>query len=938
MAFNKYAKAQVVKPAITLDTWEAIRTANYIRTANQSGYRGTPIEVPRQVSLEAYAPDKFMLSHCTIIASVDTEASTEPLGRQMVEGVQIDRRFADWMVTPQTIKYINNNNDCWERKLLLSTFKTFVGGENYVEHIQIPELSKGKIIDAASRDIGDSIYVDILVATDKKHVPLINAITTGHLQTLSMGCFLAGTPVTMADGTRIPIEEVVPGDMVLTHKGRAREVLNKQIRIGQWGMRRISVTGVPNSIEATDNHPFFVLRPAKVCACGCGASLGTSDKDPVRRMTKRFKRGHDKRILNPNGVYSLEEARQRQAQLADAKALQVEQVRADELAVGDYVIFPKLDVVTESDPSIAKARLLGYFLAEGSFLKHKGKPVEVQFNFSLDEKGSFVTETVQLLREAFPDSQPWTQDRPDRNICAVHVTGRDLVAWFHQHGGEYSHRKRLSAAAMTWSTESHRALLGAWLNGDGSHRADGLSVGTTTSYDLACQLYLLALRCGAPVRMECLYGGKTATIAEAVVNGIVRRHEVTGKLACFNICFPQAAHAALIGVSDKAPRKCAKERHLRALDNMVVFPITCVESFAFEGAVYNMEVEEDNSYQVHGVATHNCQVAFTICTKCGNVAEDEPQLCKHIRYMKGNEFYDALGNKRKIAELCGHVTAEPGSVSFVEASWVANPAFTGAVLRSILSPGQISPAIGERIQVAFSGPTRTADPNLLQKAARRVPSTHSRTVVSEDFDINALVSQDFDFDPSQEQAAPEAAPEAEAPKKEEDPLDKLVGELADNIKEKAIRKLREQMGQGQRPTNTNENQNNTLIHEACKHPAWRSIAAAVLKRTPTPSVARRMVAGLVIYKRGGWKAVRAMTDLTGKEMLALSRILDKLTHKTSMAGEGRVYRAVIATGGPSRYPDIATYAEACARSMGRAPNYQEIKALVLKGRIYECGH
>jgi len=510
MAFSKYAKAHVVRPQITLDTWEAVCRQSAIRTASQSGYRGAPLAITAagQVSLQDYAPDRFLLSHCTIIASVDTEVSPEPLGKQMVDGVQIDRRFADWQVTPKTVPYINNNNDCWERKLLLSTFKTFVGGENYVEHIQIPELSKGKIIDAASRDIGDSIYVDILVATDKKHAPLISAITTGHLQTLSMGC----------------------------------------------------------------------------------------------------------------------------------------------------------------------------------------------------------------------------------------------------------------------------------------------------------------------------------------------------------------------------------------------------------------------------------QVAFTICTKCGNVAEDEVQLCRHIRYMKGNEFYDALGNKRKIAELCGHVTAEPGSVSFVEASWVANPAFTGAVLRSILSPNQVGPAIGERIQVAFSEPARTADPNLLQKAARRVAPTHFHTIVSED----------FDFDPSQEQAVPDAPA---APEKKEDPLDKLVGELADNIKEKAIRKLREQMGDDQdRLHNVNENQNNTLVHEACKHPAWRSIAAAVLKRAPTPVVARRMVSGLVLNKHGGWKAVRAGTDLTGKEMLALSRIVDRLTHKTAMAGEGRVYRAVIATGGPSKYPDIATYAEACAKSMGRAPNYQEIKALVLKGRIYECGH
>jgi hypothetical protein len=179
MAFSRTANASVVKSAISLAAWNDLHPAPVGQAFSKSA---------GQVVLDEYDPAKFLLTHCTIIASVDTEQASAPLGTQMIDGFQVSRRYADWLVSTGTAKYINNNNDCWERKLLLSTFKTFVGGENYVEHIQIPELSKGKIIDAASRDIGDSIYVDILVATDKRHRALISAITSGRLQTLSMGC------------------------------------------------------------------------------------------------------------------------------------------------------------------------------------------------------------------------------------------------------------------------------------------------------------------------------------------------------------------------------------------------------------------------------------------------------------------------------------------------------------------------------------------------------------------------------------------------------------------------------------------------------------------------------------------------------------------------------------------------------------------------------
>lgn len=905
MGFNKFAHAQIIKPDIHLEVWDGIRA----KTASFQGREAT------RVALQEYDPSNFMLSHCTIIASVDTENAGVPVGKAMVDGFQVDRRYPDWLITTATSKYKNNNHDAWERKLLLSCFRTFIGGENYVEHIQIPELSKGKIIDAAARDIGDSIYVDILIATDRKHRPLIAAIQNRQLQTLSMGCFLPGTPVTMADGTRIPIEEVVPGDMVLTHKGRAREVLNKQVRGGRWGMRRISVAGVPDDIEATDNHPFFVLRPAKMCACGCGASLEGNDKDPVRRMTKRFKRGHDKRILNPNGVYSLEEARQRRVQLAEARALQVEQVRADELAVGDYVIFPRLDAETADDPGTAKARLLGYFLAEGSFLKHKGAPVEVQFNFSLEEKDIFVAETVRLLHEAFPGCQPWTQDRPSRNTCTVHVTGRELVTWFFRHGGEYSHRKRLSADAMTWTTASHRALLGAWLNGDGHLRTDGLSVGTTTSYDLACQLHLLAIRCGVPVRMECLYGGRTATVAEAVVNGEARRHEVTGKLASFNLCFPQSAHTVLAAMSDKAPKAGARDRHLRALDDMVIFPITSIEKFAFEGLVHNMEVEEDNSYQVHGVATHNCQVEFTICTKCGNVAYDETQLCPHVKYMKGNTFVDALGRQRVIAELCGHINAEPGSVKFIEASWVANPAFTGAVLRNILSPEEVQ-ALGGKIQVAFSQPARTADPG-----ASMLKAAHLR--------ISAFGEQDTDL-------PPEAG--GQAPQEDADPINKIVDDLTDVVRTKVVEKVRQDINKDDAQNlPLDENTNDSLIKSALRYPAWRAVARSVLASVRDPKTARKVLLGLVLYKHDGWRGVVASRALSGRDLLAVSRFVDLATRKTAMAGEKRIYRAVLTAGSMKQYPNTESYLAACRRVIGRELTDSELAAILDKGWLFSLG-
>jgi hypothetical protein len=503
MAFLKRANALVQKPGVNQAEWDSVRQAALSPAPDFKNRESA------RVIIQEYDPKRFLLSHCTIIASVDTEEATQPLGRHMVDGFQIDRKYADYHITPETSKYVNNNNDCWERKLLLACFKTFIGAENYVEHIQIPELSKGKIIDAAARNIGDSIYVDILVATDRRHDPLVRAITSGQLGTLSMGC----------------------------------------------------------------------------------------------------------------------------------------------------------------------------------------------------------------------------------------------------------------------------------------------------------------------------------------------------------------------------------------------------------------------------------SVDFTTCTKCGNVAEDETHLCPHVRYFKGSEFVDEFGKMRKIAELCGHIKNEPGSVKFIEASWVANPAFTGAVLRNILSAEEIH-GVGKRLQVAFSESARVANPNQMSRAARGYNS-----------DLNLLRMAQDQFEGVGDQGGQgggAAAPET--PKKEEDPLHKAVADLADALKERAIEHVRKDIGQGDPVrADLDENaENESMIKSALKYPQWKAIAREVLAMTGGHGAAK-IFHGLLLHKKGGWKAVKAARSFSGRDVLALSRVFDRMTKRASIAGESRIYRTVLAVGGTGPYQDVETYLAACRQVLGRNPTGTEAGALLEKGRLYALG-
>lgn len=135
-----------------------------------------------------FDPSKWLLSHVTIMASVDVEKEDEKDPKK------------NFLIKPEYSMFVNNNGDSWERDLLKIASKTFLGADNFIEHVQIPELSKGKIIDVALREVpfckgsnGEdltTLYVDILIATNKGHKDLIEKIQSNEYNATSMGCLI----------------------------------------------------------------------------------------------------------------------------------------------------------------------------------------------------------------------------------------------------------------------------------------------------------------------------------------------------------------------------------------------------------------------------------------------------------------------------------------------------------------------------------------------------------------------------------------------------------------------------------------------------------------------------------------------------------------------------------------------------------------------------
>jgi hypothetical protein len=252
MATRRYAKAIASHHNVPYDEWMEV-----LRNQNEGAVPRDHVHRIAKTVLKKCDPKQFLLSHATIVASVDTYAPRgAKTGQFLNRGVQIDVRWPEYRIKPEVSSIINNNGDAWDRNLLLSTYRTFIGAQNYLEHIQVPELSKGFIVDAIARDLGQSCYIDILVATDRRHTQLVQDILQGKLSALSMGCISAFTICTKCGNVASDESQLCP---CIQYEGKHTEYFDEdghKHKIAEL----IGHSSIPNSnqfIEAS-----WVANPA----------------------------------------------------------------------------------------------------------------------------------------------------------------------------------------------------------------------------------------------------------------------------------------------------------------------------------------------------------------------------------------------------------------------------------------------------------------------------------------------------------------------------------------------------------------------------------------------------------------------------------------------------------------------------------------------------
>jgi hypothetical protein len=681
MAMYRYGYASVVHASVTSDDW----TNKVYTGACKDGQ--CRMKTAKSI-IAKYSPDKYILSHCSIIASVDTDCA-DPKDPK-----------TDYLIKPEFSKFVNNNGDAWTKEVLKNSYKSFIGGENYC----FPAGTRVLMSDGTYRGIdqikvGDKVInrygkVDTVSKIYERDVDTLTEIKSNNILSRSLfttkehpfwvyrarkTCPKTGRPNSfdrdrdfwMLDswkGFSVGVHEKVGEDFPLG-------LTPDWVEAGKLDINRDFLTHPVSDIE-TDNLEInenraellgwylsegylnkinkFSDNVSSVTFC-----LGNTELIVANRLSqllieefgKTFRTDCQPRIYeSPSGSYSLS--------LCNEEAALFFEKWGGRLAYSKKLNSDALYLPKKLQALILKHCINGdgcnKLDSRGYILEIKSQDLIQQLIFISWRLGLCPTykETGVLPRysecedidgyEIYTDPITGKKSRPGYMLRYSTRDSKKLNNFLGIEDKNISSRLSKSYSHILNDSENHKWLIS--------------KIDSITSSDVKCKVYNIE------VSEDNSY----------VVEGVIVHN-------CEHVQIPELSKGKIIdAVLREIP--IGKDKDGKELTTLYCDILVATDK-KHEDLVRKIQTGEMAQMSM------GCLIKHSTCSKCGNRAVDETQACDHIRYQKNNTFFDNNGVQRKIAELCGY-KEEPDSVRFIEASWVKQPAFTGAVLRSFVAPSE----------------------------------------------------------------------------------------------------------------------------------------------------------------------------------------------------------------------------------------------------------
>jgi hypothetical protein len=340
-------------------------------------------------------------------------------------------------------------------------------------------------------------------------------------------CFKKETKIQTIDGMK-NIEDIRINDLVLTHKGRYRKVINTFINKHEGKGIIIKQYGDNAPIVCTKEHPFLVVDS--------------------KRKRKNIQSRWYREFSEPYWI------------------------EANKIIKGKhYLLMPKIkDNFDKKDINLDMARIIGWYLAEGS-IGSKLSTIAFDLNFNEKEYSKIIYDSLINISKNIP------RITNTRTTLRVTINDRKLVTFLINNFGK-TKTKRIPPWIFSENKEIREEILNNYLLGDGCEVDNGFS-SLTVSSKLNTDIANLSISVGN-ITFKKTYKRKDKCVIEnRIVNQSPEVYTTT--------------HSKI-------------EHHGKKVGDYIAYGVINISEIDLNENVYNIEVEEDNSYVLGACAVHNC--------------------------------------------------------------------------------------------------------------------------------------------------------------------------------------------------------------------------------------------------------------------------------------------------------------------------------------------
>lgn len=225
------------------------------------------------------------------------------------------------------------------------------------------------------------------------------------------------------------------------------------------------------------------------------------------------------------------------------------------------------------------ARFLGLYLAEGC-----GGHDSIRFTFNKNEK-----EYIEFITSICKDRFGRSPTIHERWACCVKLNIKSFSKRFTEWFGNDATNKRVPDFVFSWSLINRLSFLRGYFEGDGWDNSKMCCFGTS-SLELYDGIKKLAISCGLDCSEKCVSPAKKSRISG---RDVFTKESYKGSMS-------SSAHGKMFDLLEAKQNGIYLEVIVKSVEHKRM------TSSLVDPYVYNLEVEDDNSYIVGPAIVHNC--------------------------------------------------------------------------------------------------------------------------------------------------------------------------------------------------------------------------------------------------------------------------------------------------------------------------------------------